>query len=212
MAQITTGIRAVLSRSKAYISLQAILGSERACRIFVSEFIRPFPGMRVLDIGCGPAGLLESLPETMEYFGIDINEKYIASGQRKYGHRATFQCCAMEDAALETFREFDLVLGMGFLHHLDQKTAERFFGLAAQALAPGGRCLTVDCCLVPGQHPLARLLIGMDRGQNPRTPEGFVALAHTAFADVKHTVRHDLLRLPYTHIIMECQQHGQEGR
>jgi 2-polyprenyl-3-methyl-5-hydroxy-6-metoxy-1,4-benzoquinol methylase len=212
MAQVTTGIRGILSRSKVYECFRDILGGQRATRLFVSEFIRPVPGMRILDIGCGPAGLLDFLPRDVQYHGVDINEKYVTSGRQKYGHRATFQCCAMEDAAAEAFRDYDLVLGMGFLHHLDQKPAERFFALAAQALRPGGRCLTVDSCLVPGQHPVARLLIAMDRGRNPRTAGDSVALARTAFAEVAHTVRHALLRRPYTHIIMECQQHGRQER
>lgn len=212
MAQVTTGIRGILSHSLAYEFFRDMLGGRRAFRHFVDAYIRPFPGMRILDLGCGPASLLDHLPESVAYLGVDINEKYVVSARQKYGSRASFQCSAMEDAATEALRDFDLVLGMGFLHHLDQEPAERFFALAARALKPGGRCLTVDSCLVPGQHPVARLLIALDRGRNPRTAEGFTALARTAFPVVEHSIRHDLLRLPYTHIIMECRQPEQGGR
>ena len=203
MAQVTTGIRSILSHSRVYEFLQGFLGGKRGYRYFVDTYIRPHPGMRILDIGCGPATVLDHLLETVEYVGLDIHEKYVASARKKFGRRATFLCSTIE-AAPSDLADFDLVLGMGLLHHLDQEPAEHFFALAAKALKPNGRCLTVDGGLVPGQHLLARLFIALDRGRNIRTAEGYKALAHTAFPVAQQTVRHDLLRLPYTHIIMEC--------
>ena len=212
MAQVTTGIRGILSPSLAYEFFRDMLGGRRAFRHFVDAYIRPFPGMRILDLGCGPASLLDHLPESVAYLGVDINEKYVVSARQKYGSRASFQCSAMEDAATEALRDFDLVLGMGFLHHLDQEPAERFFALAARAVKPSA---------VRGFRPRSRAMSRRATGCWPGTrqestvrqrPPGFRALARTAFPVVEHSIRHDLLRLPYTHIIMECRQPEQGGR
>ena len=101
---------------------------------------------------------------------------------------------------------FDLVLGTGVLHHLDDIQARGFFSLAERMLRTGGRCLTLEPCLVKGQHYVARMLIRLDRGRNVRTAQEYAALASASFSDVSQTLRHDLLRVPYTHLIMECRK------
>jgi hypothetical protein len=55
---------------------------------------------------------------------------------------------------------------------------------------------------VPGQHPLAKLLIAQDRGQNVRTEAGYKDLVSNVFKSVKVTVRHKKW-IPYTHCFTE---------
>jgi hypothetical protein len=57
---------------------------------------------------------------------------------------------------------------------------------------------------VPGQAWGARLLLALDRGRHVRDQAGYEALAHSAFDHVESGLRHDLVRLPYTHLVMEC--------
>jgi hypothetical protein len=63
----------------------------------------------------------------------------------------------------------------------------------------------MDACLYPGQHPVAKVLARMDRGGNVRQPEEYRALAAKSFDVVEQTMRHDMLRLPYTHLILTCR-------
>jgi hypothetical protein len=65
--------------------------------------------------------------------------------------------------------------------------------------------VTVDPVFEPGQHRIARTVISRDRGQHVRTKERYAELARTAFGEVGVTVRHDLLRFPYSHCILECR-------
>lgn len=206
MSQNTSGWRALLSRPAIYRLCQDLLGGTRFHRELLKTHIRPAPGLRVLDLGCGPAAILEYLPEEVRYVGVDFSQEYITAARARYGARGEFHCLSFSSLAAAGLTGFDLVLGLGVLHHLDDRQAADFFRVAAGVLHSQGRCLTVDPCLVRPQAVIARLLIHLDRGCHPRTPDQYTALAATAFARIGHTLRHDGLRLPYTHHIMECGQ------
>jgi hypothetical protein len=64
--------------------------------------------------------------------------------------------------------------------------------------------VTVDPAYVKGQHPVARLLLALDRGRHVRTPEAYLAIARQHFRDASATVLHDLIIVPYTHCIIEA--------
>ena len=77
MTQRSSGLYSLLYNPYIYTKLMRILGSEKSTRRFVKEFVRPFPGCRILDIGCGPAVILKFLPEDTIYHGFDASEVYI---------------------------------------------------------------------------------------------------------------------------------------
>lgn len=203
MAQITDGIRAILSSPVIYDALQNIMGAHKVRQELVNEFIRPEDGCRILDLGCGTAKILRYIPSTVEYWGYDMSPDYIAAAKAEYGNRGHFQCGLLSEADLNKLPKFDRVLALGVLHHLDDDVAEDFFTLAKQALNPAGRVVTIDPCLAAGQSPIARFLILRDRGQNVRDAHGYTSLAQDTFANVTGTLRHRAW-IPYTHWIMEC--------
>lgn len=202
MAQVTSGLRAVLSSPAIYSAFQSLMGAHKFRTNLVGTFIRPHPGMRLLDIGCGPADVLAYLP-SVEYWGFDISEAYIEKAKATFGLRGRFHCKYLEPADLQGMPRFELVLAVGLLHHLDDPVAQEVLALARQALAPGGRLVTVDPCLDPSQNAISRFLVLHDRGQNVRTMSGYESLAHRAFPTVRAQVRHQTW-IPYTHCIMEC--------
>jgi 2-polyprenyl-3-methyl-5-hydroxy-6-metoxy-1,4-benzoquinol methylase len=203
MAQVTSGIRAVLSHPVVYEAFQRFMGAKRGREWMVRDLIRPFPGMRILDLGCGPAEILDSLPEDVAYTGYDMSAEYIAAAKAKFGARGAFHCRLLEQAEVATLDPFDLVMGIGVLHHLDDGTARQFMTLAKGALKPDGRVLTVDACYAPKQNPVARFIISKDRGQHVRDEAGYRALAEGIFTNIAGAVRH-WVWLPYTHWSMEC--------
>jgi SAM-dependent methyltransferase len=203
MAQVTTGVRALLSHPRIYSAFQAFMGGHRFRTGFARDFIRPVPGMRLLDIGCGPADILGHLP-ALDYWGFDISPAYIARARSRFGERGRFHCKHLEPADLASAPRFDVALAIGLLHHLDDEVALEVLELARAALRPGGRLLTVDPCLDPSQNAVSRFLVRHDRGQNVRTRTGYEALAGRVFgAAVDARVRHQAW-IPYTHCIMEC--------
>ncbi len=204
MAQVTHGLKAILSHPVVYSAFQSLMGAHKSRQRFVANYVRPFPGMRILDLGCGPADILGFLP-VVDYWGYDISEAYIAQARARFGQRGRFNCKQLEFDDLAALPKFDLVLALGLLHHLDDPVAVTVLQLAYEALLPGGRLLTIDPCLDPSQNLVARFLVRNDRGQNVRNKEEHQTLADKVFSSPRVEVRHQAW-IPYTHCFMECQK------
>ena len=175
-----------------------------AWETYLSEYIKPMPGEKVLDVGCGPADILDYLP-AVSYTGVDLSPKYIESAQKRFGSRGRFWCSDVGSVGLEAERgSFSLVLATGLIHHLDDQQAAATFEMVHHAMRPDGRFITFDGCYVPGQSGVARWFLARDRGQFVRTREEYARLASARFPAVELHLRHDLLRIPYTHLIMRC--------
>src|SRR5215471_15468764 len=76
MAEITSGLRSILSLPLVYEAVQRVFGARSGRPTIVDRFIRPKPGDRILDVGCGPAKLLAAMPG-VHYVGYDPNPRYI---------------------------------------------------------------------------------------------------------------------------------------
>jgi SAM-dependent methyltransferase len=132
--------------------------------------------------------------------------------RRRFPH-ATFICDRISEYTLPQRSYFDVVLALGVIHHLDDVEALQLFDIAYQALKPGGKLVTCDGVHAKGQSSSARYLIRRDRGNYVRDEEGYLRIASRVFRNIKSTIRSDLLRIPYTHLIMECirEEVCQEG-
>lgn len=198
-------LNCILEQPAVYKLFSTLVGAQNSQAVFVNQYVRPASGSHILDIGCGPGNILEHLPQ-VEYFGFDFNSSYIESATSRYGHRGQFFCQRVSEAQvfLEHPESFDIVLAIGILHHLDDTEAASLFEIAKRALKTNGRLITFDGCYVNGQSYATKYLLSRDRGQFVRDENGYVALAKSCFDEVCVSVRHDLLNIPYTHIIMEC--------
>jgi len=183
-----------------YRTFRRAVSRKRTRYVLVREYIRPHPGDRVLDIGCGPGVLLCDLPDA-DYTGIDLNERYIAEARRRFGGRGSFIRGTASPQTLNEPGAFDVALAIGVLHHLDDPEAQALLLLAKKALRPGGRFVVLDCCYTERQSRAARFIIGLDRGRHVRTPGQLDRLIGETFPAMTSTVRTDLLRIPYTHYL-----------
>jgi 2-polyprenyl-3-methyl-5-hydroxy-6-metoxy-1,4-benzoquinol methylase len=204
MSQITSGLRSVLSSPRVYDSLQDIMGARATRRELVHEYVRPFAGCRILDIGCGTARILDELPN-VEYYGFDLSQRYIEDATRRYGVRGHFNCALVQQALIDHLEPFHIVIATGVMHHLDDEQAVGLIRLAHSALCKGGRLVTIDPCYSDDQNAVSRFLVSRDRGQNVRTAERYRDLAGTIFLQVRGQVKHRVW-IPYTHWIMDCQK------
>jgi cyclopropane fatty-acyl-phospholipid synthase-like methyltransferase len=196
-------IRPILDRPFFYEFYHHLIGADYRSRVMVSEYIRPKPTDRILDIGCGPGNMLPFLPQC-GYLGVDASESYIESARRRYSHRGEFLCQRVSHHTVGELGAFDIVLALGLTHHLEDDEARDLFRLGHTALKPGGRMITMDGVYYPGQSAAKRYMLSRDRGRFIRTQDEYLKLAHSWFPDVKAHVREDVLRIPYTTLVLEC--------
>lgn len=201
--KIIERLTAILSLPSAYRSFQRAVGGDVYQR-HVNQYIQPKPGEKILDIGCGPGDILEFMPN-VNYTGFDISPEYIEAAKKRFGDKGRFWCGDVGFAAIEQERgTFNAVIATGVLHHLDDERAAKLFELAKLALRPDGRLITYDGCFVPEQSRIAAWVLKQDRGKFVRHKEEYLKLASKCFPKVEAHVRHDILRIPYTHLIMRC--------
>ena len=75
--QSNSGLLGWLKVPFLYNLFQDVVGANALRRKIIRNHARARPGDKVIDIGCGPALVLQSLPD-VEYFGLDIDPGYIA--------------------------------------------------------------------------------------------------------------------------------------
>lgn len=203
MSENSTGARALLTYPLLYEAFSPLVGGKRAREAFIGEHVRPARTDRIMDLGCGPGALRAHLPAGVSYVGVDISEAYIHRAREHFGDSAEFRvgdATGLDD----DLREFDHVLAVGVLHHLDDPLALELLRGSARALRPGGHLVSIDPAHAHPQSPLARAVIARDRGQHVRSVE-YTSLARSGFSQVTPFEREDLLRIPYTHCVLECQ-------
>ena len=131
MAQTTSGIRAILSNPKVYAAFQLVVGSQRVRTELIDTYVKPEPGLRVLDVGCGPGVLVEYLPG-VDYTGTDLSEAYIEAAQRRYGDRGRFFVGRVDDLDADELGTFDVIIAKSLLHHIDEDEILHLFDVAAK--------------------------------------------------------------------------------
>jgi SAM-dependent methyltransferase len=197
----------LLFHSKVYAALGLILKKKSSSELLINTYIKPFPGARILDLGCGPAAILEELPSSVEYHGCDNNAEYIADAKEKYGSRGNFWVVDFNSTNVDSGNTFagggyDIAIISGVLHHLPDESARKLLAIARNSITPNGRLFCFDNVLTSPQNPIARWLILRDRGLYVRTIEKHMELFTESWPGILYAVRTDLMRVPYTHIIV----------
>ena len=195
-------LRSVLDVPTIYNLWWRSVGGPGVVKVLVAEHVQAGVGARILEIGCGPGTILDYLPDC-EYVGFDISPRYVEMARKRFP-RAQFICESVSRFSLEKPQQFDAVLAFGVVHHLDDQAATRLFQIAHDALKSGGKLVTFDGVFTADQSPIARWLLARDRGEYVRSEPEYLKVASKVFGNIKPTIRHDLLHIPYTHLILEC--------
>lgn len=194
----------VLGTSRAYEASRRAIGAFREMELLRSRAIKPQPGMRVLDFGCGNGRLVRFLPG-IDYVGVDNNLSYITAARAEHdSDGARFICgdlLRLDELGIDPV---DVVVCLGVLHHLDDDTAQRGLASARDLLRPEGRLVTMDPCFEPSQRSTARVLMALDRGRFVRHPGDYRRLAESSFATVDQEIWSDVYRFPYTHCVQQA--------
>ena len=193
----------LLERHSLYRGFRRLTGSGRLNREFVEKYVRPCDGDAILDIGCGPGDVCALMPR-VRYTGLDPSPNYIAAAQRRFGNRAVFSCGGLASFDGAAYGEFDAVMCMGVMHHLDDRQVLETLEKAKALLKRTGRFVSYDPCFTEPQHPIARWIHKHDRGAFVRFDRHYERLISTVFQRYRRDIRTDLCTVPATVIIFEC--------
>lgn len=204
MGQIRKGMYKILEVSFIYSTFQNFVGAKKARELIVKDYLQINSEMSLLDVGCGPGDILEFLPEGIDYIGIDSEASYIKAAEKKYPN-ARFFCENVANLSARQEFKFDRIFMSGLLHHLEDAEVIKLMIDTRKLLNKNGALICIENVYVSEQSKVARFIISKDRGQNTRTPEGYSKLIGESFNKVDYKIRHDLLNIPYTHIIFRCE-------
>lgn len=107
----------------------------------------------VLDVGCGTGKLMDHLPESCRYLGIDLNEDFLRHGLKR-GRNVMKQ----DALTFDRYDEFDVCVVMDVLHHITPHH-EEFMDRVLQDVKK--RVIICEPFAIPGRNPVMKRLIRM---------------------------------------------------
>lgn len=203
------GLRRMLSVPWIYEQFQNLTGAVQARRWMAEKYWRLREGDKVIDIGCGPGVIFNSLPQGVTYFGFDISESYINKARELHGSQATFLVSTAGELLKkpdERFNNADLVICNGLLHHLTDEESLDVLRFAHRVLKPGGRLVCEEPSFLIKQRWLSKFVMSLDRGNHVRQERVWKALVGQVFQSYTTDISTAQAYIPYVHIIIECRK------
>jgi 2-polyprenyl-3-methyl-5-hydroxy-6-metoxy-1,4-benzoquinol methylase len=194
------GITKILELPYLFNLWQTMAGSENAKRKIIREYVLPFEGARILDIGCGTGvalGYILEQVKSIEYVGYDINSEYINFAKEQYKSKGQFYS-ARVDEFNNLHNHFDLVMSLGVLHHLDDKESGVLIESAKKTLKKDGCFILAEPVWTNRQSFLEKILMKRDRGQNIRDEQSYLNLLASYFSKTDSIIREGMLNIPWT--------------
>lgn len=191
----------ILATPFFYSISQKLMSATAFRKKIVVNFVKKKPS-NILDIGCGPAEILENL-KGISYYGFDINKNYIKSAKKNYLSNCSFFCQKFSANKIKKNIRFDYVLLLGLLHHLQDEEINLLLIEIKKVLKKKGKLLTLDNVYIDNQNFIAKKLINLDRGQHVRTKNEYIKLLKKNFKNVNTKIHHQNF-IPYTWFVTKC--------
>ena len=204
-SQRNSFIYSILEFPYLYSKFQSLVGGNIREWLFEKHWnLSNFNG-KIIEVGCGPADSLQFLPFA-KYVGFDINPSYIDKAKKKWSDRGTFLNGTLKQ--LENNPELknaDIILFVGVLHHLGDEETDQVLSFAKNILSKDGKVLGIEPAFSKKQSLISKLIVSLDRGVNVRDYDNWKILFQKYFPNIESNLHHNLLRIPYTHILFQAQ-------
>ena len=202
-----SGLRKFLTNPSLYVLFQRFLGGNGVGKFLADNFWKLKGGETVVDIGCASGFVLDYMPQDVKYYGVDISKVYIDAAHKKFSNRGTFLLGTARDLLNngEALRKrVDLVTCNGLLHHLTDDEAIDVLEIAKEFLRPNGRLVCLEATFLTRQTRFSKRMVSMDRGRYVRSEQEWKDLIGRSFKSFSTSVVTGLIRIPYTHIVIQC--------
>jgi len=204
MSQRKNQIYNFINNPLIYKIIQYVMSGTSFRNSIIKKNIRK-SNLKILDIGCGPAQILEHIPQC-DYYGYDIDQRSIQYAKKKYRQKNYhFYCKKFNKTEIKKLPKFDFVIFFGILHHLSNKEADKMLTLCKRIMKKNSKLLTEDPILVEKQNIIAKFLIEKDRGINVRQKKEYINLLKKHFKKIKNKVTHQFF-IPYTWFTTVCSK------
>ena len=204
MTQRKNQIYNFINNPLIYKIIQYVMSGTSFRNSIIKKNIRK-SNLKILDIGCGPAQILEHIPKC-DYYGYDIDQRSIQYAKKKYRQKNYhFYCKKFNKTEIKKLPKFDFVIFFGILHHLSNKEADKMLTLCKRTMKKNSKLLTEDPILLEKQNIIAKFLIEKDRGINVRQKKEYINLLKKHFKKIKNKVTHQFF-IPYTWFTTICSK------
>lgn len=204
MSQRKNQIYNFINNPIIYKFIQGVMSGTSFRNSIIKKNIRK-SNPKILDIGCGPAQILDHIPQC-EYYGYDIDSRSIQHAKKKY-HKKNYHffCRKFNKTELKKLPKFDFIIFFGILHHLSNKEADKMLSLCKKIMKKNSKLLTEDPIFLDKQNVIAKFLIKKDRGTNVRKKQQYINLLKKHFKKIKNKVTHQFF-IPYTWFTTVCSK------
>lgn len=203
-----SGLKKFISFGWVYELVQFIAGANMYRTKMVRDYIKPFKGCKILDIGCGTGEyvrFLDKFCDKYEYYGFDSEANYIERGRALFRGREEIHL-RQQILTADTVKEigqFDIVIAIGVMHHMSDEVVLSLLNTAYAALKVGGRLVTYDPGRFENEKFMETFFAKYDRGRNIRSQENYAKLIAQVFSDFKG-FEPMLTYYPSRNVVFEC--------
>jgi SAM-dependent methyltransferase len=188
MGLLGTLVERVSDHPVLFIFFRSLLENDfKAIRARIREHLDLGPGVRSIDIGCGP-GAFSDLFAAGDYTGVDLNARYVEYARRH--KKGRFVCADAQTTGLPD-GSVDQVLIFGMLHHLPDDVVRGVLRECRRLLVPGGRALAIeDIPATSKLNLIGHLIHHVENGEHIRPTEDYRRL----YGEVARIEREETLR------------------
>jgi SAM-dependent methyltransferase len=197
-------IKQILAMPVIFKLFNFLIGAEYSRKKFINDYVCPQSKDNILDIGCGMAEIAKYIPSDVNYYGIDISEKYIATAKKSASSNMHLVCSnALENNFIGIV--FDKVFMFGVLHHLDDNQCDKLIQKIQAILKPDGKFICIEPCYTKNQNWFAKWMKANDRGSYIRSQDGYKSIISKFLKIDVEKIHNDFLRIPYTYLVITAK-------